>query len=322
MQQGNIRLYGCGGFGINIMSHFDSAAGNAEVGHSIPHPVYIDTSRSNLKSSLNDEHISILEGVDGSGKVRRENHEEIAKNIRAMLQKHQPMDFNIVAFSASGGSGSVFGPLLMAELLTRGLPVVAVVVGSDESNITAQNTLNTLKSLEAIATKADLPAVVFYEHNEPTIKRSEIDSACRHTIAALSILCSKHNAELDSKDIQNWVQFNRSTSVRARLALLEVYRSNEEAEQAQEPIAIASLYDSTDATPVAAVPEYSCVGYPSQAIPKMTVIHYVINVAGVPIISKKCQQRINDLDQARKSRVDHATIVSDADEVTRDGLVL
>lgn len=319
---GKIRLYGTGGFGVNIVKHFEAAAGVQEEGHALPFPCYIDTSRSNLDEAINPEHLFILEDVDGSGKVRKEHHAEISKTIKKILEVHRPMDFNVVVFSASGGSGSVFGPLIVAELLTRGLQVVALVVGSDESVITAQNTINTLKSLDSIAARTELPVVICYEHNEPTIKRSEIDIACRHVIGSLSLLTSKMNAELDSADIGNWVQFSRSTSVSPTLALFDVYHSSAEVEKASQPVAIASLYENTDSQPIAITPEYSCVGYPRSKIPAFKETHFVITLDGVSVISKRMQARIDELNLHRKARVDRSSLVEKTDNVSSDGLIL
>ena len=116
---------------------------------------FIDTSSSNVKKGMNEDNVYILPNLDSSGKKRDENHLEISNVIKEVLVKHKPLDFNIVLFSLSGGSGSVIAPLLISELLSRNIPVIAVCIGSDESVLTANNTLKTLKSLEVIAKKND-----------------------------------------------------------------------------------------------------------------------------------------------------------------------
>ena len=320
-QHGTIRLYGCGGLGVNIVSYFEVASGQTEAGHATVHPCYIDTSRSNIDSNLNDNHVFVVDGLDGSGKVRRENHEEISKNIRTVLQSHSPMDLNVVVFSASGGSGSVIGPLIISELLSRKLPVVGIVVGSDESTITANNTIGTLKSLEAIAQKTQMPVVISYEQNQHDVKRSEIDTICRRVISMLSILASRRNRELDTKDVANWVQFHRATSVQPRLALLDVYSTNDQVESIVAPIAIASLYRSPDAPAIRVTPEYHCAGYPREDIQGFEVAHYVITIEDVASISRTMQQRLVELEQQRKSRVSVDKLVSESDDVSDDGLV-
>ena len=98
---GRLRIYGAGGCGINIAANFKSSGKENEPGHSFPLPVFIDTSRSNLPENLSDEDVALIEDLDGSGKVRRENSEVISRNIKNIMQKFPPGDFNVVVFSAS-----------------------------------------------------------------------------------------------------------------------------------------------------------------------------------------------------------------------------
>jgi len=101
--QGEIRLYCCGGAGINIGSHFEGGQAG-EPGYAKTQLTYVDTSKSNLaRSGLSRDSIYLLEGVDGSGKVRTENHAEIGRNVRNIIQQFKPGFFNIVLFSGAGG---------------------------------------------------------------------------------------------------------------------------------------------------------------------------------------------------------------------------
>ena len=104
---GHIRLYGCGGAGINIVSTFKKAVGNHEVGHAIAEPVFVDCSRSNIHSDIPDDRILIMDVSEqtreGSGKKRDENNTAFSRNTRSILQKFEPLEFNVVVFSASGG---------------------------------------------------------------------------------------------------------------------------------------------------------------------------------------------------------------------------
>lgn len=115
-KKGRIVMYGAGGCGINTVSYYNdnsvieqSAELNDEQGQPISpitaeiKTVYIDASHSNLQEKFRDEDVFILPNVDGSGKVRRENHKEITKVIKQVLLQHEPGDFNVVVFSASGG---------------------------------------------------------------------------------------------------------------------------------------------------------------------------------------------------------------------------
>lgn len=320
-KSGSLRIYACGGFGINISQHFDSAVTKPEPGIAQIHIAYADTSRSNIKPSVPEERIFLIEGVDGSGKIRRENHQVIGRSVRNVLNTHRPQDMNLVVFSAAGGSGSVFGPLIVGELLERGLPVIALVLGSAESLITAQNTVNTLKSLENIAEKRDLPVVMIYARNANDVSREDTDRYFHRAIGALAVLASRQNAELDTKDIQNWVQFNKTTSVGPRLAAMEI-AINEAPPADPEAISIASLYANTKIQPLNLVPEYHCAGYMTTNNESVEQMHFAISIDDVPDIARDMQAVVQELDERRRARIQVDRLVRETDEVTDDGMVL
>lgn len=321
MSKGVVRIYGCGGFGINTAHRFNKL--KAEPGQADVKVAYIDTSRSNLqsKTEIDPSDCYILPDVDGSGKIRRDNHEAIGRVVKNVLQDHQPADFNIVVFSGSGGSGSVIGPLILAELLARDLTAVAIVVGSTESNITSLNTLNTLKSLDSISHRCKLPVVMHYSQNTADTKRSDTDHAIWRAITMLTILNSRENAELDTRDVQNFVQYTRSTSVPAGLAMLEVFENNAAVDAIKTPITIASLYKNPDEPPIKALPEYSTVGYPQHALQNFEVLHFVIDHAEIGLIAKSIQESIDALERQRQSRIASVSLVTAKDQTSDDGLV-
>lgn len=321
--QGTLRIYGAGGAGINIVGSWNSVAGTqAGPGTALVELAYIDTSRSNLPNGVDPNLVFVLEGVDGSGKVRAENHVEIGRNIRNVIQQHEPGDLNVVVFSASGGSGSVFGPLVIGELIDRGQPVLAIVIGSDESNITAKNTLNSLKSLQAIAEKKGVATVFSYLHNERTTKRSSIDVRARYLLSTLAMLASRRNHALDTKDLSHFLNFSKVTTVGPQMALLHVYDNPADVDAASNPIAIASLMSDPDQAGYTITPEYETTGYPLEAIESFDQLHFVITIDGIQTIIKDLTARIDEVTKNSAARVKHDSIVSAADHVTDDGLVL
>ncbi len=317
-EHGTLRIYGAGGTGVNIASYFNNAS--KEPNCADLKVCYIDTSRSNIDSNMNDEDIFVLPGVNGSGKFRAENAGDIDNVTKKIVLDYPPENFNVVVFSASGGSGSVIGPLIMRELLSRGESAVAVVIGGDESVIEANNTLNTLKTLEAISQKADKPLVMYYEHNEG--KRSAIDSQVQLAISALAVLASQENKHLDSMDISNWLNFSKTTTVQPQLAQLEIYVDAETANKVQDPISVVSIYEDADQDTLKSVPEYAAVGYLSSKPDRFDQFHYLISIDQVSNIASTIQSTLSEYQTRRDSRVKQGSIVSKGDSVSDNGLIL
>lgn len=211
----------------------------------------------------------------------------------------------------------------MSEIQKRGHTAVCVVVGSDESGITAQNTLNTLKTLEAMAERNGTPVVMYYEHNEAGRKQSDVDYACRSAIGSLSILVSRENHGLDTQDIANWANYTKSTEVPSRLARLEVFTDNRDAENTlNQPISLASLYESKDTPSTSLMPDYSCVGYPRNKVEYLPLAHFAVTLETVPQIAKSIHARVEELNRSKQARVVHNSLLSNQDSVTDDGMVL
>lgn len=319
---GKIRIFGCGGCGINlakILLAQKGLEGMADLDVSL-----IDTSYSNVTDKDQDKFFLISEEGEGSGKVRRDNAGTISDNIRSCLMTHEAAGFNVVIFSASGGSGSVIGPLLMKELLDREIPVIGIVVGSSESSITATNTLNTIKSLSALGQQCDKPMVISYTHNSRDVKRSEVDEIATATALSLAVLNSQRNDELDQRDVRNWVFYNHGTSVNAQLSILEVCRTEDAAKKVGAPISVASLLTDKDAPAPEIYPEYSCIGYHDGPIlGQIDEVHYLISVNGIGDLVKMREEDVAKFQESTLSRTSPTkNLMADTDVDAGTGLVL
>lgn len=308
------RLYACGGCGTNLGQLLDSD----HVG-----TCYIDTSRSNRTDQLGDDVCHFLEDADGSGKNRRENYEPIVREVGVILDRFEPTDFNIVLFSASGGSGSIIGPLIMKDLLERAYPVVAVVVGADDSAIAVTNTTNTLKSLESISAVAGQPVIMAYHENTAGVTRQMIDDEVLFVLESLSELTSQNNQELDTADLTNWVQYQKvAPSVQPQLSALSIFDTRQEAASQIEPIAVASLYNDPGKDTAFGNPFYATVGYPRQEMALAEQLHFVINTVDVEDVFSHLTERRSELNKAYSQYRQRRTRVDIDDNLTGDGLVL
>lgn len=320
MSAGKMRIYGAGGAGMNIAHTFSKTAAQSDENISAEaHFTYLDTSRSNLKAGMDEKDCYILP-ADGSGKVRGHNYEKIGEVVKQVMLDHKPMDFNIVVFSGSGGSGSVFGPMVIKELLSRDIPVVAVVVGSDESVIAAENTLKTLKTLEGISRQTKHPVIMHYRHNERGGARSETDGDVMGALSSLSVLFSRKVPEFDRQDIFNFLNYHNVTSVEPRLAALEFLVDDDDIIEGTRPHSVASIYRSPDEQTLTLVPEYHAAGHLDLGS-LGRCIHYLIDIESIQRYVARLQKTIRELDEVRSSRVHHKSLVDD-NEMDDNGFVV
>lgn len=322
---GQMRIYFCGGAGINIGASYlanTPVAGIADI-----HPVYCDTSMSNIRTQgIIGDQVMLLEGADGSGKIRRENHQAITDVINPLLIKHPPMRLNLVVFSAGGGSGSVFGPLITQALLKRDESVIALVVGSEESLITARNTIKTLRSLDNMAGTIEQPIIMYYAHNRLGAHKSETDDAVRGAIAALSVLACPLNDAIDSKDISNFLNYNRVTDVAPQLSALEIVSDPKEMPtingEAKVPVSLVSLYRTADSLPLSVVPDYIAEGYMSSPSLSDSDLHFVITCDDVLAMARAIEARIGDIEERSSARSRNTRISTKNDQAEDNGLIL
>jgi hypothetical protein len=325
-QKGKVRLYSCGGCGTNIGAQLEEFRDRTEVAFAALDIVYVDTSKSNLHSEIDIKNCYLLDGLDGSGKIRSENHEVIATHIRAILQKFPPADLNIVLHSAAGGSGSVIGPLLTSELLASGVPTVVIAIGSADTVLDATNTLKTLKSYESIARSRKAPVVMTYAQNSQELMREDADANAVSTVMALCVLFSRQNRELDSKDLFNFLRYDLVTSFDPQLVSLTLVEGQQSVENLGNVITVASLAKTQTAATMPVMPEVQYVGYlpdnASEKIMNNVPLHFITSDGVFPEVATRLQKLLSDQERNVAARVPKASVLSKDDNIVGTGLVL
>ncbi len=322
----SMKIFACGGAGINLASHFEQYRGSKDPGFSEFDVKYIDTSRSNLSTVETDkENIYLIDGADGSGKKRDENYAAIAERSQEILHHFKPGDVNIVIHSLSGGSGSVIGPVLVSELLNRALPVITVIVGSSDSRKELENTIKSIQSYETIAKKREAPVVAVYFENNKETPRGTVDQKIYTTVVILSAFFSKENHELDSMDLFNFLNFHRVTSFTPRLAYLELFDKEITIERDHSLVSVATLSDIETPTSIDHPVEYQAVGFVHDSARNKISVPMPIHAAIIAGVFNDIMGRLNDklkvMDESRKARVDR-TISLDGSSATDEGVIL
>lgn len=318
--KGTLRIYGCGGTGINIAKPFVKARSVddlADIACS-----FMDASGSNLDEAAEGADTFIVKGLDGAGKIRGENYKQITGTIRQMITEHPPQDLNVVVFSGSGGTGSVIGPLLVGEMLRQDIPVIAMLIGTAESAKSCDNTLKTLQTLQGISAKYSKPVVMIYEQNSQEYPRSVVDEMSRERLTSIAALGSRNNAELDSQDLFNCMYWNRVSEVSARLSEMQIFsNSSDVMGLVDSPIATAHLLRDVDSPTPEVYPDYSATGYlpAGEGAVLETDLHFVVSVDGVSSIEAAIRKQLKVYEEMAAKRVTTETLDVQGDDL---GMVL
>ena len=326
VQKGHIRIYACGGAGLNIGRQLEQHRGISETAFATLDICYTDTSRSNLQQDIPSDVTYLIDGLDGSGKIRAENHQEITKHVRNILQQFKPADLNIVVSSGAGGSGSVFAPLIASELLADDNPTIVFTIGSTDTRLDAENTLKTLKSYEAISKKNGRPIVMLYRQNGQ-LSRKAVDDDVKAMVLALAALYSRENHDLDTRDLYNWLNFHRVTTFPAQLVTLHMVDvAGSHKKSSGNVISVATLAKEGDSTVIEETPEYQCVGYipnePTGYLTGCCPIHFITCDGDVPVVVGELNKFIKNLEDQKNARIAKDSILSPKDNQVDSGLVL
>lgn len=320
MQDNQVHLWALGGCGSEIASFFESSL-NAGL-----RLTYVDTSRSNIRdTTLGDEDIFIFtdasgKELDGSGKLRKENAKLIQEQTPSILNKHKAGKFNIVIFSLSGGSGSVAGPVLIANLLQRGESVAAVVVISFDDGTQTDNADRTFKGLMGAAEGLQRNVLVKYHLNGKDGKtEAQVNEDCCESIGELAILFSGENRRLDSADLLNFINYPRITGLPACVSELNIEHGTKWVVGNENPIAFCSLYPQGQQKISGLDAIYSCDGIVPESSPIKEHVTFTITTDRIAALISEIDasaRRYDELKSARKAPVkaDAETVAKSKDD--------
>lgn len=327
--KGKVVIYASGGGGLNITaSRFERHRNKPAPGFAEIDPVYIDTSKSNLLSNeVPLDAVYHFQGLDGAGQVRREHAATVKDKVKEILLAHKPGDLSIPLHTLSGGSGSVIGPLITAELLARNLPVLPVVIGDASTRLFAENTLNTIKSYEGIAKTAGVPLVVAYIENSRELSRAEADQLADDIVTGLAALFSRENSELDSRDLYHWLRFDKVTTFKQpMLASLKILKNGESFGDEGNVISIATLAKAGADTSIPIMPEVRFLGILpeniNQDVQNASPVHFVTSDAHIPVAAAKLRQVLGALTEAQEARSVGKSVIEAGERADDTGLFL
>lgn len=304
------RIYYCGGFGFNIGS---------KVGATFPGACFLDSSDANLKDkSVPAERIYLIPGTDGAGGDQAFMMPHARAHADEMISKFEPAEFNIVVLGAGGGSGATIGIQVVRKLLAAGYPTAVLVVVGTDTTRRIRNTLNVIKNLEAVSLSTKLPVVAAFTDNA---SERTTDEEVIFQIDSLVALTDQQNARLDTRDVENFVQYNKVCAVEPQLSRLYISSTRQEAAAVLEPISIASLYVDQDKYVPFGSGFVATVGFPtSDAKMDYDQLHFVINSIGIQSLMDQIEEERVKLTTVQSGYRQRRAVITVDDNLTDDGL--
>lgn len=267
MEQSNkkIGIYGCGGGGTNLLALVEKKIRTENLaGVYAPYnAVYIDSSESNFDDLIPAGAQKYrIANMDGMGKIRDDMLEPARREAPNILFQYPPQDVNILICTAGGGTGAVLATVLAEKMWEAGKRVIFVSPASIESGKTAKNSLGHIRTLNNRAKANGQTSVLFYDNNEEGNKnRNDVDRGMVLGVCALLDLYSGKHREMDTKDVEQWLNLGKSANLEPQLVLLDIDTNIEDVKARQYPISINAIYSEADATKGSPSADYLSEGY-------------------------------------------------------------
>lgn len=305
MEQTNkkIGIYGCGGGGANLLALAEQKIKSENLaGIYAPYSaVYIDSSESNFDTMIpaGAEKYRI-EGMDGAGKIRDEMLEAARREAPNILFQYPPQEVNILVCTAGGGTGAVLATVLAEKMWAEGKRVIFVSPASIESGKTAKNSLAHIRTLNGRAKANGQTSVLFYDNNESeNSKRNDVDRSMVLGICAILDLYSGKHREMDTKDVENWLNLGKTAGLEPQLVLLDIDTQIEAAKARKYPISMAAIYSEADATKGSPSADYLAEGYRRDG---GSSLFFSIHTDGLGNIANELQSVVTSYEQRATAR--------------------
>lgn len=321
-----MNLYCAGGCSMNIGSMFALYDTSKDKHFAALKTYFIDTSRSNLDKRIDDDQLYIIDELDGSGKKRDRNYGTMSEKANEILHKFRPAKINIVLHSTSGGTGSTMAPILVSELLKRDAMVIVLAIGSTGSRIETENTIKTLKSYESISKLRSKPINVHYLENSASSPRGTVDADMKSAIGLLAGVYSGNNRELDTADIEHFLDYTKVTSNPPRLSYMGFFEKEFPELKGQYIQSLLSLTTNDISADVDVPVPYQAVAYIPDTLKDLIKKNLPIHIASVsgffnPII-ERLSKKLEAYDDANRAHVSKPILDSSDDSSTEEGLLL
>lgn len=326
-QKATIRVYATGGASINIVTPIYNWRKEDKDGFANVKFAFIDTSKSNFRSPVDEEDIYLIDGLDGQGGKRGLNApDKILPVISDIVQTMSPANLNIVLHSLSGGSGASIGPAITKELMRRDLPTIVIGIGDQSAVKDAENTINTLKTYENISINVlKKPIVLAYYYNEGSLSRKEVNKYIVNLMESLRCLFANQHIGLDSQDLFHWLRYDKVSDYPVQLSILTMVGENDDLRKVYgKAISVATLAAEGESTDYPETVDFHREGeIPKELCDKIysKTTHFVISEGLVDKVVKDIESNLSKVKEEKDSRIIRPSIVTKDDQADEHGMI-
>lgn len=304
-----------GGCGLNVATHLLD----------LPNVHCFDTCDKNVVPEHRNVNMFLTKGTRGAGKNRAFILPKVRPQVPAMMATIPEADFYVICYSLGGGSGSVLGPLITSALADRGAAFVSFVIGAKESPEVLQNGIDTMKTLEAIAVRKEVPVVIHYTPNVNGQTYEKTNEYVAEHIRRVALLTNQNHNRLDVHDVINWVRYNiKHKELIPQVCELHISDNRSDAESVPEAISIASLYLDPAKEYAFGAGVVRTTGIMKQQDLDITdeQLHFVINSIGVVEVMKSLTDAKIEVTRQQAKFVQRNPLLDPDDVADDDGMVV
>jgi hypothetical protein len=206
------------------------------------------------------------------------------------------------------------------------------MIGSTDTQIELNNTINTLKSYEAISEMRESSVVTHYLENSPECSQSSVNKLVLEAITLLCGLFSAQHERLDTQDLHNWLDYITISGGPAQMASLNFCTTDAELDAVGNIVSVATLAAPDVSTRLNRSVQYQATGIvPDQWLVGSEnslqmignePIHYVISTDAITKTIKRLTKNMSDLHADNASRNARPSFLEKHDKPTNNGLIL
>jgi len=251
-------------------------------------------------------------------------------SLRKLVDKlpNNKNDYYIIVSSASGGSGSIMGVLLLKAMLEKDYNVIVVVVGDSSNLLSLNNTINAIASLQSIAKHSKKTVSIIYYNNtvnnltSPSTEK-DINNKISKMLTIISMFTSGTLQNIDHQDMNNFFRSDKYQTFRVAPGLYSIGVALSELDDSNTIMARTIIDKDTKDINIKVPLLHNKVGYITKEYDEFNTypMFLILRKGIINEEIKYLKDEYEKLEKLKNTKYDEFNALDDADE-DESGLIL